>query len=84
MYSVVFIGFTSEPDLILRMHLSVHKEFNFIKLNNLEIVWIFFFFNLMSGTVPCSFLGHSPLAPAFFCSFSSPGLAEKSANRNSL
>lgn len=31
-YSVVSMCSTSEPDIIMRMCLSVHKEFHFIKL----------------------------------------------------
>lgn len=63
MHSVVSISFTSEPDLILSMYLSVHKEFNLIKLIDLEIVWMFFLFNEWYNTVlipgifsPCSCL----------------------------
>lgn len=84
MYSVVSICFTSEPDLILRMDLSVHKEFNFIKLIHLEIVWIFY---AMSDTMLCSFLGHSAFSRAsllFLFSSSSQRLAETCTNRNSL
>lgn len=66
-YSLVSVCSTSEPDLILRMCLSVHKEFHFIKLilfrNCVD-------FLSMSGTMPCSSLGHQPLLLPLFCSFS--------------
>lgn len=55
--------------LILRMHLSVHKEFHFIKLIHLGIVWVF---HSMTSTKPWSSLRHQPLFLSPFCSFSLP------------